>query len=71
MHQIWQAIQNDFETDWLGAMELLELADTMPLEQALAKELRTFLNAQSFTYPAYSKLIKDGLKIIDTKLKFE
>ena len=71
LHQIWQAIQNDFETDWLGAMELLELADTMPLEQALAKELRTFLNAQSFTYPAYSKLIKDGLKIIDTKLKFE
>ena len=71
LHQIWQAIQNDFETDWLGAMELLELADTMPLEQALAKELRTFLNAQSFTYPAYTKLIKDGLKIIDTKLKFE
>ena len=71
LNQIWQAIQNDFETDWLGAMELLELADTMPLEQALAKELRTFLNAQSFTYPAYSKLIKDGLKIIDTKLKFE
>jgi len=29
------------------------------------------LNAQSNTYPAYSKLIKDGLKIIDTKLKFE
>jgi len=71
LHQIWQAIQNDFETDWLGTMELLELADTMPSEQALAKELRTFLNAQSFTYPAYTKLIKDGLKIIDTKLKFE
>ena len=71
LHQIWQAIQNDFETDWLGTMELLELADTMPSEQTLAKELRTFLNAQSFTYPAYSKLIKDGLKIIDTKLKFE
>ena len=71
LHQIWQAIQNDFETDWLGTMELLELADTMPSEQTLAKELRTFLNAQSFTYPAYSKLIRDGLKIIDTKLKFE
>ena len=71
LHQIWQAIQNDFETDWLGTMELLELADTMPSEQTLAKELRTFLNAQSFTYPAYTKLIKDGLKIIDTKLKFE
>ena len=71
LNQIWQAIQNEFETDWLGAMELLELVDTMPSEQALANELRTYLNAQSVTYPAYSKLIRDGLKIIDAKLKFE
>ena len=71
LNQIWQAIKNEFETDWLGAMELLELADTMPSEQALANELRTYLNAQSVTYPAYSKLIRDGLKIIDAKLKFE
>jgi phenylalanine-4-hydroxylase len=71
LHQIWQGIKNNFETDWLGAMELLELADTMPTEQALVGELRTYLNAQSLNYPAYSKLIKDGLKIIDAKLKFE
>ncbi|MFM7719594.1 MAG: aromatic amino acid hydroxylase [Sediminibacterium sp.] len=71
LNQIWQAIKNEFETDWLGAMELLELADTMPSEQALANVLRTYLNAQSVTYPAYSKLIRDGLKIIDAKLKFE
>jgi phenylalanine-4-hydroxylase len=71
LNQIWQAIKNEFETDWLGAMELLELADTMPSEQALANELRTYLNAQSVTYPANSKLIRDGLKIIDAKLKFE
>ena len=71
LHQIWQAIKNNFETDWLGAMEILELADTMPTQQALAKELRTYLKAQSTTYPTYSKLIRDGLKIIDAKLKFE
>jgi phenylalanine-4-hydroxylase len=71
LHQIWHGIKNKFETDWLAAMELLELADTMPSEQALAKELRAYLHAQSTRYPAYSKLIKDGLKIIDTKLKFE
>jgi hypothetical protein len=29
------------------------------------------LNAQSTTYPTFSKLIRDGLKIIDAKLKFE
>ena len=71
LNQIWQAIQNDFETDWLGAMELLELADTMPTQQVLADALRAQLNTQSKKYPAFSKLIKDGLKIIDTKLKFE
>ena len=71
LNQIWHGIKNDFGTDWLGAMELLELADTIPSQQALANELRTYLNAQSTKYPAYSKLIRDGLKIIDTKLKFE
>jgi len=71
LNQIWQAIQNDFETDWLGAMELLELADTMPTQQVLADDLRAQLNTQSKKYPAFSKLIKDGLTIIDTKLKFE
>jgi phenylalanine-4-hydroxylase len=71
LNEIWKAIKNDFETDWLGAMELLELADSMPTQQALANELRAYLNAQSTNYPTYSKLITDGLKIIDTKLKFE
>ncbi len=71
LNQIWQAIQNNFETDWLGAMELLELADTMPTQKVLADALRAQLNTQSKKYPAFSKLIKDGLKIIDTKLKFE
>jgi phenylalanine-4-hydroxylase len=71
LNQIWHDIKNEFETDWLGAMELLELADTMPTEQTLANELRTYLNTQTTAYPAYSKLIKDGLKIIDAKLKFE
>jgi phenylalanine-4-hydroxylase len=71
LNEIWQGIQNEFESDWLGAMELLELADTMPTQEALANELRAYLNAQSDKYPAYSKLIRDGLKIIDAKLKFE
>ncbi len=71
LNQVWQSIKHDFETDWLGAMELLELADTISTQQALATELRAYLKSQSNAYPAYSKLIKDGLKIIDAKLKFE
>jgi phenylalanine-4-hydroxylase len=71
LNEIWHAIKNDFEADWLGAMELLELADTMPTQEALAIELRNYLNAQSNSHPTHSKLIRDGLKIIDAKLKFE
>jgi phenylalanine-4-hydroxylase len=71
LNEIWHAIKNDFEADWLGAMELLELADTMPTQEALAIELRTYLNAQSNSHLTHSKLIRDGLKIIDAKLKFE
>jgi len=71
LNQIWQNIKNNFEEDWLGAMELLELADTMPTQEALANELRNYLNAQSDSHPTHSKLIWDGLKIIDAKLKFE
>ena len=71
LNEIWQQIKNDFETDWLGAMELLELADTIQSQEALASELRTYLNAQSNSHPTYSKLIRDGLKIIDAKLNFE
>ena len=71
LNEIWQQIKNDFETDWLGAMELLELADTIQSQEALANELRTYLHAQSNSHPTYSKLIRDGLKIIDAKLNFE
>ena len=71
LNEIWQQIKNDFETDWLGTMELLELADTMPTQKVLADALRAQLKIQSEKYPAFSKLIKDGLKIIDAKLKFE
>ena len=71
LNEIWQQIKNDFETDWLGTMELLELADTMPTQKVLADALRAQLKIQSEKYPTFSKLIKDGLKIIDAKLKFE
>lgn len=68
---IWAEIKTNFSEDWLGALEVLELADTIPSHQALGKEIRTYLNTQKVTHPKYSKLIKDGLKIIDAKLKFE
>jgi len=40
-------------------------------EQSLANEVRGFLLSQQQLFPKYKKLIEDGLKIIDAKLKFQ
>ena len=68
---LWEKLQKEFEEDWLGALEILELADTDAKNASLANEIRSYLNAQKSRYPKYTKLINDGLKIIDAKLKFE
>jgi len=68
---IWEKIKKDFKEDWLGALEILELADTDSNKISLATEIRAYLNAQKVKYPKFEKLINDGLKIIDAKLKFE
>ena len=69
--EIWEAIKSDFKEDWLGALELLELADLLPAQEKLATEIRAYLIVQVEKYPKFSKLIIDGVSIIDAKLKFE
>lgn len=71
LNAFWDEIKNNFEADWLGAIELLELADTIPSQIVMANELRLYLKTQILKYPKFAKLINDGLKIIDSKLKFE
>jgi phenylalanine-4-hydroxylase len=68
---LWESLKNDFKEDWLGALEILELAAVDSNKTTLANEIRIYLNAQINIYPRFTKLINDGLKIIDTKLKFE
>ena len=68
---IWENLQKEFSDDWLGALEILELADVNPKYTALANEIRAYLNAQMKKHSKYNKLIHDGLSIIDSKLKFE
>jgi phenylalanine-4-hydroxylase len=68
---LWNTLKNDFKEDWLGALEILELVAVDTNKTDLSDEIRAYLNAQINTYPKFTKLINDGLKIIDTKLKFE
>jgi len=69
--KIWETLQNEFSEDWLGALEILELVDVDPNNTEVASDIRAYLNAQMVKHPKYTKLIKDGLSIIDSKLKFE
>ena len=68
---IWKNIKNNFKEDWLAALELLELADIDTSKEILSSEIRAYLKVQIDIYPKFTKLIKDGLSIIDAKLKFE
>lgn len=71
LKDIWEKIKTNFKEDWLAALEILELSDSDPSKEQLSKEIRNYLQAQITRYPKFTKLIQDGLSIIDAKLKFE
>lgn len=68
---IRRQLANDFNEDWLASMEILELVAEDPDYSDLAEEVRNYLLQQKEKFPQYKKLIEDGLRIIDAKLRFE
>jgi len=71
LDEIWKSIQLHFEEDWLATMEILELIDGDENYLSLALSLRKSLEDKKYHQPKYNKLVDDGLKIIDAKLKFQ
>lgn len=68
---IRRQLAKDFNEDWLASMEILELVAEDPEYSNLAEEVRNYLLQQKEKFPQYKKLIEDGLRIIDAKLRFE
>ncbi|MCA6467089.1 MAG: aromatic amino acid hydroxylase [Chitinophagaceae bacterium] len=68
---IRKQLAKDFNEDWLASMEILELVAEDPDYSNLAEEVRNYLLQQKEKFPQYKKLIEDGLRIIDAKLRFE
>ena len=68
---IRRQLAKDFNEDWLASMEILELVAEDPEYSNLAEEVRIYLLQQKEKFPQYKKLIEDGLRIIDAKLRFE
>jgi len=68
---IRRQLATTFNEDWLASMEILELVAEDPDYSNLAEEVRNYLLQQKEKFPQYNKLIEDGLRIIDAKLRFE
>ena len=69
--EIRRQLANTFNEDWLASIEILELVSEDPEYSELAEEVRSYLLQQKEKFPQYKKLIEDGLRIIDAKLRFE
>ncbi|MFI5452477.1 aromatic amino acid hydroxylase [Pedobacter sp. UC225_61] len=61
---IFKALKTAHRTDWLCALEILEIVYHKQLDPAFEKELRIHLEMKAATEPDHAKLINDGLHVI-------
>jgi phenylalanine-4-hydroxylase len=64
LNTIWQQLKANHPSDWLCALEILELADQQDMQVGLAQEIKQFLAHKAALQPAYKKLIEDGFYLI-------
>ena len=65
---IWVNLQKDFPSDYLLALEILELVNHDAKHSTLANEIRTYLHNMAEHKSEYKKLILDGIHIIDNPI---
>lgn len=61
---IFNDLKTKYRTDWLSALEILEIVYHNKLNADFEKELRIYLEMKAATEQDHSKLINDGLHII-------
>lgn len=71
LNNIFNSICNAHKNDWLCALEILEIIAHEAEASALVPDVRTYLEAQKNKMPEFTKLIGDGLAIIDAQLAFQ
>jgi phenylalanine-4-hydroxylase len=70
LEPIWRKIVSDHLNDWLCSLEILEIIGKNEDHTHFANEIREHLMEQKSRFPHYSKLINDGIRIIDSGLIF-
>ncbi|MGF7231030.1 aromatic amino acid hydroxylase [Arachidicoccus sp.] len=62
---IWRELQQKHSDDWLAPLEILEILLHEKIQITLAQEIRTHLTHRAENENSFSKLITDGLTLID------
>jgi phenylalanine-4-hydroxylase len=68
---IFNSICAAHKNDWLCALEILEIVAHEEVASELASTVRAYVEAQKNNMPEFTKLIGDGLAIIDAQLTFQ
>jgi len=63
---LFDALRKNNRDDWLSALEILEILHHKRLFPELEKEIRVYLELKSSGEPDHSKLINDGLHVIES-----
>jgi len=62
---VWRELSSKYTDDWLLATEIIEILQAENLHPELSSAIRTYLGDLSERRPEISKLIDDGLALID------
>ncbi len=63
--QVWEKLQKEHFHEWLAPMELLEILTQNDLYPEIREEIQEFLEKSAKKEKEVTKLINDGLKIVD------
>lgn len=64
--ELAQEIKEVYSNDWLGLLEIYEIVKTVNFDDLLTTSLRNHLKTKIVENPNFSKLISDGLMVIET-----
>jgi phenylalanine-4-hydroxylase len=62
--QQFNLLKSEYRSDWLAALEILEILHHKEIYPELEKEVRIYLELKSGNEPDHKKLINDGLHVI-------
>lgn len=65
LQEVWHELKKSYPSDWLLPLEILEIVESENLFPEMAHEIKVVLDKLSVEKSEFSKLIKDGMNLIN------